>query len=84
MVRIFSDKNGSGEFVIQTTATDTDTYIGELAEAMHKGRIVVWRRRRIGNDGDHEKRNANRLQAVRLQSRVCQRAENAGLRRNIS
>jgi hypothetical protein len=36
MVRIFSDKNGSGEFVIQTTATDTDTYISELAEAMHK------------------------------------------------
>ena len=34
MVRIFSDKNGSGEFVIQTTATDTDSFIAELAEAM--------------------------------------------------
>ncbi len=34
MVRIFSDKNGSGEFVIQTTATDTDTFVSELAEAM--------------------------------------------------
>ena len=36
MVRIFSDKNGSGEFVIQTTASDTDSFIGELAEALHK------------------------------------------------
>lgn len=36
MVRIFSDRNGSGEYVIQTTATDTETYISELAEAMHK------------------------------------------------
>ena len=35
MVEIFSDKNGSGEFVIQTTAVDTDTFISELAEAMH-------------------------------------------------
>lgn len=34
MVRIFSDKNGSGEFVIQTTATDTDSFVSELAEAM--------------------------------------------------
>lgn len=36
MVRIFSDKNGSGEYVIQTTATDADTFVCELAEAMHK------------------------------------------------
>lgn len=36
MVRIFSDKKGSGEFVIQTTATDTESFICELAEAMHK------------------------------------------------
>jgi hypothetical protein len=36
MVRIFSDAHGSGEFVVQTTATDTDTFISELAEALHK------------------------------------------------
>ncbi len=36
MVRIFSDRHGSGEFVIQTTATDTDSFISELAEALHK------------------------------------------------
>lgn len=34
MVRIFSDRHGSGEFVIQTTATDTDTFIAELSEAL--------------------------------------------------
>ena len=34
MVRIFSDKNGTGEFVIQTTATDTESFILELSEAM--------------------------------------------------
>jgi hypothetical protein len=34
MVRIFSDKNGSGDYVIQTTAIDTDTFICELAEAL--------------------------------------------------
>ena len=36
MVRIFSDKNGSGEFGIQTTATDTATFVCELADAMHR------------------------------------------------
>ncbi len=35
MVRIFTDKHGSGNYVIQTTSTDTDTFISELAEAMH-------------------------------------------------
>jgi hypothetical protein len=34
MVRIYVDAKGSGEFVIQTTATDTDTFVAELAEAM--------------------------------------------------
>jgi hypothetical protein len=34
MVRIFADRNGSGEFVIQTTALDTDSFITELAEAL--------------------------------------------------
>ena len=34
MVRIFADKKGSGEYVIQTTALDTDTFVFELAEAM--------------------------------------------------
>jgi hypothetical protein len=32
MVRIYSD--GNGDFVIQTTATDTDAFICELSEAM--------------------------------------------------
>jgi len=36
MVRIFSDRNGSGDYVIQTTATDTDTFISELSEALAK------------------------------------------------
>lgn len=36
MVRIFSDSKGSGEFVVQTTATDTETFISELAEALSK------------------------------------------------
>jgi hypothetical protein len=34
MVRIFSDTQGTGDFVIQTTAVDVDTFISELAEAM--------------------------------------------------
>lgn len=34
MVRIFSDKDGTGEFVIQTTALDCDSFIAELAEAL--------------------------------------------------
>ena len=34
MVRIFSDVNGTGDFVIQTTSIDVDTFIAELAEAM--------------------------------------------------
>lgn len=34
MVRIFSDTGGTGDFVIQTTATDADTFVSELAEAM--------------------------------------------------
>lgn len=36
MVRIFSDSKGSGEFVIQTTATDAETFISELSEALAK------------------------------------------------
>jgi hypothetical protein len=35
MVRIFIDRKGSGDVVVQTTALDTDQYLGELAEAMH-------------------------------------------------
>lgn len=35
MVRIFKDA-GSGDFVIQTTCIDLNTYIAELGEAMHK------------------------------------------------
>ena len=34
MVRIFSDTQGTGDFVIQTTAVDVETFIAELAEAM--------------------------------------------------
>jgi len=36
MVRIFrnSGKGGNGEFVIQTTCLDADTYLFELAEAL--------------------------------------------------
>ena len=34
MVRIFCDKTGSGEFVIQTTCLDCDTFTNELAEAL--------------------------------------------------
>jgi hypothetical protein len=34
MVRIFSDQH-TGEYVIQTTALDADTFVGELAEALH-------------------------------------------------
>ena len=34
MVRIFADKKGSGEYVIQTTALEPDVFIFELAEAM--------------------------------------------------
>lgn len=41
MVRIFSDINGSGEFVIQTTAIDTETFIAELSEALAKATSKV-------------------------------------------
>lgn len=34
MVRIFTDKDGSGEYVIQTTCLDADAFIAELAEAL--------------------------------------------------
>lgn len=34
MVRIFCDKNGSGEFVIQTTCLDSESFTYELAEAL--------------------------------------------------
>jgi len=34
MVRIFSDVGGTGEFVIQTTCLDADTFISELSEAL--------------------------------------------------
>lgn len=34
MVRIFSDKH-SGDFVVQTTALDVDTFIAELSEALN-------------------------------------------------
>jgi len=33
MVRIFSDSDGSGDFVVQTTCLDTDTFLTEFAEA---------------------------------------------------
>jgi len=33
MVRIFSDLNGTGDFVVQTTCLDTDTFLSEFAEA---------------------------------------------------
>ena len=36
MVNIFTDSKGTGEFVIQTTAIDTDSFILELSEAMTK------------------------------------------------
>lgn len=35
MVRIFKDKDGSGQFVIQTTCLDVESFIAELAEALH-------------------------------------------------
>jgi hypothetical protein len=34
MVRIFADRHGSGEYVVQTTATDGSTFLAELSEAM--------------------------------------------------
>lgn len=34
MVRIFADTMGTGDFVIQTTCLDPETFIAELAEAM--------------------------------------------------
>lgn len=34
MVRIYSDAGGTGEFVIQTTCLDPDTFISELSEAL--------------------------------------------------
>jgi hypothetical protein len=36
MVRIFKDANGTGQFVIQTTCTDVQSFISDLSEAMHK------------------------------------------------
>lgn len=33
MVRIFSDVKGSGDFVIQTTCLDVDSFLSEFAEA---------------------------------------------------
>lgn len=33
MVRIFSDANGTGDFVVQTTCLDADTFLSEFAEA---------------------------------------------------
>ena len=33
MVRIFSDVNGNGDFVVQTTCLDADTFLSEFAEA---------------------------------------------------
>lgn len=36
MVRIFYDRKGTGDFVVQTTVSDVDSFIAELAEAMHK------------------------------------------------
>ena len=36
MVRLFTDKKGTGDVVVQTTATDTDQFLSELAEAMHQ------------------------------------------------
>ena len=34
MVRIYMDESGTGEFVIQTTCLDPDSFMAELAEAM--------------------------------------------------
>ena len=34
MVRIYMDASGTGEFVIQTTCLDPDSFMTELAEAM--------------------------------------------------
>lgn len=33
MVRIFSDVQGTGDFVIQTTCLDVDSFLSEFAEA---------------------------------------------------
>lgn len=33
MVRIFSDVSGTGDFVVQTTCLDADTFLSEFAEA---------------------------------------------------
>lgn len=43
-VSIYVDRKGSGDFVVQTTATDTDTFISELAEALAKASAgaVTW------------------------------------------
>jgi len=35
MIRIYIDNKGSGDVVVQTTATDTEQFLAELAEAMH-------------------------------------------------
>ena len=35
MVRIFSDTNGSGDFVIQTTCLDAETFLSEFSEAFN-------------------------------------------------
>lgn len=34
MIRIFHDTNGTGEYAIQTTCLDTDSFTSELAEAL--------------------------------------------------
>lgn len=35
MVRIFSDTNGSGEFVLQTTSLDLESFICDFSEALN-------------------------------------------------
>lgn len=34
MLRIYADTKGTGDFVIQTTCLDVDSFISELAEAL--------------------------------------------------
>lgn len=34
MVRIFSDTQGSGEFVLQTTSLDVESFVSDLSEAL--------------------------------------------------
>ena len=83
MVRIYCDKSGTGEFVVQTTASDVDAFIGELAEALDCRGFESQRRRLVCN-GHHKKRDANCLQARGLQSRNGCRATHARVWRRVA